>query len=49
MAVRDEAQGARSAGTEAYIGKYAEGYEHRATKRFARTTINNQRFLTAPQ
>jgi len=36
LPVRDEVQGARSAGTEAYI-EICWGYEHRATQQFART------------
>jgi len=35
LSERDEAQGARSVGTEAYI-EICWGYEHRATQRFAR-------------
>ena len=37
MTVRDEVQGARSAGTEAYI-EICRGYEHRATQQIARTS-----------
>ena len=48
LSARDEAQGARSAGTEAYI-EICRGYEHRATQRFARTDNKSALSMHVPR